>query len=323
MIPSTRWDCLCVGLAVADHLCRPISHLPKAGELVVADRLELATGGCAANAAVDLARLGVNAGIVARVGDDIFGEFVRREMQRQSVETTRLITTPDCQTSGTLIVNVQNEDRRFIHAFGANAELDGSELTNQELRNTRILYVGGYFAMPKLTPGALVRWFEQCRPAGVTTLLDVVIPGPGEYEKPLKTVLPHTDFFLPNTDEAKIMTGFSSPLDQARCFQDWGAKSVIITCGSEGTVVLTSTDHFRAEAFRMDFVDGTGSGDAFDAGFIYGLLQGKDLRRCVELGSALGASAVRQIGATAGVFTEAELEEFLSRHHLKFEPQAV
>ncbi|MFO1019158.1 MAG: carbohydrate kinase family protein [Planctomycetales bacterium] len=320
MNPSTRWDCLCVGLAVADHICRPISHLPKAGELVLAEKLELATGGCAANAAVDLARLGVNVGIVARVGDDIFGEFVRREMQRQSVETSGLITTPDYETSGTLIVNVKREDRRFIHCFGANAALDGSELTTHELRDTRVLYLGGYFAAPKLTPGAVVRWFEQCRSAGVATLLDVVIPGPGDYAAPLKTILPHTDVFLPNTDEAKVMTGFDAPLDQARCFRDWGAKSVIITCGGEGTVVLTQTEQFRAGVFHVEHIDGTGSGDAFDAGFIYGLLQGGDLRRCVELGSALGASAVRKIGATAGVFTPDELDDFLARNQLTFEP---
>jgi len=66
----------------------------------------------------------------------------------------------------------------------------------------------------------------------------------------------------------------------------------------------------------MEFVDGTGSGDAFAAGFILGLLQGVSMRRCVELGSALGASCVRKTGATAGVFTRFELEQFLSENKL-------
>ena len=68
-------DCLSVGLLVADHLLRRSSHLPAAGELVVADRLQLHIGGCASNAAMDLAKVGVRVGVVGCVGEDIFGRL--------------------------------------------------------------------------------------------------------------------------------------------------------------------------------------------------------------------------------------------------------
>ena len=112
------------------------------------------------------------------------------------------------------------------------------------------------------------------------------------------------------------LTGLELPAEQAEVFRSLGAKTVVITCGSSGTVVRTSDEAFEASAFQMEFVDGTGSGDAFAAGFILGLLQGVSMRRCVELGSALGASCVRKTGATAGVFTRSELEQFLSENKL-------
>lgn len=319
--PSThRWDCLAVGLALADHLCHPIDHLPRAGELVVTDRLELAVGGCAANVAIDLARQQVKVGIVARLGQDIFGEFVQRTMQSAGVDTSPLKITPDVETSGTLVVNVKGEDRRFIHTFGAAARFDGSELTAAEILQTRVLYVGGYFAMPRLTPAAIVEWFRIARAGGVKTVLDVVIPGPGDYPRALQTILPYTDYFLPNSDEAELMTGLSSPVEQARLFREWGAETVIITCGEEGAVALSPNECCRSGVFPVNYVDGTGSGDAFDAGIICGLLEGADLRRSITLGTALGASAVQRPGATAGVFSRAERDDYLRESRLEFSP---
>lgn len=313
-------DCLCVGIAVVDHICVPIPRLPAAGELVLTERLTLSLGGHAANISVDLARLQVKVGITARVGDDIFGEFLRQELTRAGVHTVNLVETPGTDTSGTLIVNVVGEDRRFIHTVGANGEFDGREVTPELLRGTRILYVGALFALPKLTASALKHLLQQARAVNVPTVLDLVIPGPGDYLTTLAEVLPFTDVFMPNTDEAAQITGERDPIVQAEIFRKLGARTVVITCAGDGAVVLSETDRFRTRAFPVDFVDGTGSGDAFGAGYIYGLLQGADIRRCVEIGSALGASAVRQSGATAGVFTRPELEAFLQTHQLEIRP---
>jgi sugar/nucleoside kinase (ribokinase family) len=76
----------------------------------------------------------------------------------------------------------------------------------------------------------------------------------------------------------------------------------------------------KAGVYPTEFRDATGGGDAFDAGFICGLLQKADATRCLELGSALGASCVRKSGATAGVFTRDEAESFLRSHRLVVTP---
>lgn len=311
-------DCLCLGIAVADHLCAPIERLPASGELLLTERLTLAVGGHAANISVDLAKLGVKVGITARIGADLMGRYLREALTQAGVHSVNLIETPGCDSSGTLIVNVQGQDRRFIHCIGANGELDGREVSPEMLRATKVLYVGALFALPKLTASTLKSLFRQAREAGVPTVLDVVIPGPGDYLTTLREVLPWTDVFLPNTDEAATMTGETDPVVQAEYFHRMGVRTAIITCAGEGVVAVGETDRFRSNAFSVKYVDGTGSGDAFSAGFILGLLQGADTRRCVEIGSAMGASAVRQSGATTSVFTRPELDAFLQANRLEF-----
>jgi len=106
--------CLSVGLLVADHLCAPIPRLPKSGELVLTDHLLLNIGGCASNAAMDLARLGVDVGVVGCVGQDAFGRFVIETLAARGIDTSTIRQLPDVGTSGTLIINVSGEDRRLF-----------------------------------------------------------------------------------------------------------------------------------------------------------------------------------------------------------------
>src|SRR5438552_17116706 len=91
-------DVLCAGIVVADHICTPISHLPTAGELVLADRLLLTIGGCAANVAVDLGKMGVRARVVGRVGDDVFGRAVGEMLREQGVDVDGLMTSRGVDT---------------------------------------------------------------------------------------------------------------------------------------------------------------------------------------------------------------------------------
>src|SRR5207248_149849 len=121
-------DVLCAGIVVADHVSSPIPHLPEAGELVLADQLLLTIGGCAANVAVDLVKLGASAAVVGRVGEDVFGRVVADMLRERGVDVSALQTTPGLDTSQTLIVNVAGQDRRFIHTFGANAVFRASDI---------------------------------------------------------------------------------------------------------------------------------------------------------------------------------------------------
>jgi len=309
-------DCLCAGIVVADHVCAPVDHVPAPGELVLTSRMELSIGGCASNVAVDLAKLGHRASIVGRVGDDSFGRFIRQSLDDAHVDVRHLRESPGKDTSGTLVINSQGEDRRFIHSVGANGEFTGNELSSDLVKSARVLYLGGYCLMDALAPEAVVRAFREARGAGITTVLDVVIPGPGEYWKRLEPILPYSDVFCPNDDESRVITGLSEPVEQARQFQAAGVKTAIVTCGNKGAVLVSSEHALRVGGHSVKFVDGTGSGDAFVAGYIHGLLTDSSTVDCLRYGSALGASCVRATGATVGVFNRDELNAFVAANSL-------
>ncbi|HEV3120769.1 MAG TPA: carbohydrate kinase family protein, partial [Isosphaeraceae bacterium] len=177
----------------------------------------------------------------------------------------------------------------------------------------------GYLILPGLEAVALAERFARVRKAGTLTMLDVATPGPGDYLRHLWPLLPHTDVFLPNTDEAALILGDRDPLRQALAFHDLGARRVVITRGEHGAVVVSDTLRARLGAFPVPYVDGSGGGDAFDAGYITGHLDGRDELGCLTFASAIGASCVRAVGTTAGVFTRAEAEQFLKHHSLAVE----
>src|SRR5438046_2379013 len=113
-------DVLCSGIIVADHVCTPIDYLPKEGESVLTDDVLLSIGGCAADVATGLVRMGVPAAVVGRVGKDAFGRVVLGMLRAEGVNVSAVKVTPNARTSQTMIVNVAGQDRRFIHCVGAN-----------------------------------------------------------------------------------------------------------------------------------------------------------------------------------------------------------
>ena len=312
-------DVLCAGIVVADHVCTPIPHVPTAGELVMADGMLLTIGGCAANAAVDLAKMGVRTSILGRVGDDIFGRVVTGMLRDAGVDVSAVQASPGADTSQTLIVNVKGQDRRFIHSFGANEGLTAADLDPVLAKPPRVLYVGGYLILPGLDAGALAERFARARKAGTLTVLDVCTPGPADYLRHLRPVLPETDVFLPNADEAALILGESDPLRQALAFRDLGARRVVITRGEQGAIAVSDALRVRLGTYPVPCLDASGGGDAFDAGYIAGLLDGLSELDCLKLASAVGASCVRAVGTTAGVFTRPEADAFLARHELAVE----
>ena len=310
-------DCVSAGILVADHLCEPIPRLPAEGELIQCDRILLSIGGCAANVAIDLARLGVRVGVAGCVGQDLFGQYIRQTLAGGGVQIDRICELPQAETSTTLIINVQGQDRRFVHCGAANWHFRAEHLPMETALAARVLYVGGYLLMRSLDPRELARCFRQLRAAGVKTVLDVVLPGPGEFWSQLAPVLPETDVFLPNSDEATAITGLSDPADQAQRFLDAGAGTVVITRGAQGSLLATSGQRIRAGVYPVDYRGGTGSGDAFVAGYITGLLNGEMPEGCLRWGAAVGASCVRSISATDSVFTREEAERFMRTNRLE------
>ena len=311
-------DVVCLGILVADIFASPIDSLPAAGGLRLVDRYQLSAGGCAANTAACLRRLGRKVQVVGKVGEDLFGDFVRKDLERLGVDTFAVRKSSIYPTSITYIVNVQGEDRRFLHTIGANADFRFEDIDLTTLDGVRVLCVGGYLVMPEFGPQDLVQLFREAKTRRVKTVLDVVIgagvPAPLDQIEP---ALHYTDAFLPNDDEARALTGRTDPSDQAEVLCRLNPDCVVvITMGQRGALARHRNQVIRAGAYQVDCVDESGAGDAFDAGFVTGLLEEWSLESTLRFASAMGASCTRALGCTEGVFDLHEVEAFVAQNPL-------
>ncbi len=308
-------DVLSAGILVADLFAQPIDCLPQAGELKTTGGFQTGAGGCAANTALCLRRLGRSVGVAGKVGDDLLGSYVVEELSRQGVSVAHVVRTADLPTSATVIINVIGENRRYLHAIGANAGFRRADVPNSALDGVRILYIGGYLAMPAFASGDLRELFIEARRRRIITVLDVVIPaGSAGVADRLVPVLEYTGYFLPNADEAAALTGCADRSAQADVLSSLApACTHVITRGSEGLLARRGSVVIEVPAYRMDSVDESGAGDAFAAGLIAGLLEGWELERTLRFGAAVGASCTRALGCTAGVFTFDEAAKFLEQ----------
>jgi sugar/nucleoside kinase (ribokinase family) len=314
-------DVVCVGILVADVFGDRIDALPRAGELALLNRYLLSVGGCAANTAVDLARVGRSTRVLGKVGKDIFGDYVLQDLERQGCDTSYVRRSETHPTAITFVANVKGEDRRFFHCFGANSDFSIADIDASALQGARALYVGGYFAMPAFQPQHLLKLFQEAKQLGLITALDVVIAAgsPCRLEE-IGPVLSCTDLFLPNTDEAAILTGSKDPFEQAEILGRFNLQgTIVVTLGGEGAVARRGSQVLRAEAFKVDAIDGAGAGDAFDAGFLVGMMEGWPLEDSLRFASALGASCTRALGCSTSVFRYDEAVAFLAQNHLAIE----
>jgi len=311
----SRWDCLCAGIVVADIVCEPVAAFPPAGGLALTPGMTFTIGGCAANVAVDLAKLSLKVRLSGCVGNDLFGGAISEMLSAAGVDC-RGLTACSAPTSATCVVNVRGEDRRFIHCIGSNALYDGTQITDADLKSSRMLYLGGYCLLPGLTPERVTALFQRARQAGVVRLLNVVLPVEGDFREAVMQVMPFTDLFVLNNDEAARLTGIDDCREQAHEFRRAGCRTVVVTCGAAGAVCVSDAGTWESGVHAVTVVDATGTGDAFVAGYIHGLMDGNDSATCLRYGSALGASCVQVPGATTGALTAEQLADFVERHPL-------
>ncbi len=279
--------------------------------------MELCLGGCAANTAYDLVKLGVDVCLGGCIGDDPFGDFLLQTLEEAGVQTTGVIRCPQASTATSSVINVDGDDRRLISAVGANRLLSGAMVPEGLIESAAVVYIGGYLMLDALESELTLKRLDQARSNGALVVLDVIeVTDPAAMER-VKRILPYTDIVLPNRDEATLLTGRSHPLEQAQAFRDAGARTVVITDGEQGTHLITDGLRLRSDAYPTNFRGGTGAGDAFDAGFIAGHLNGQDLKGCVRWGSAMGASCVRSTSATESVFNKDEALRFMAAHSIE------
>jgi len=295
-------DVLCVGIAVADALGKPVDVIPEKARLALFDTLELHTGGCAVNTAIALSKIGVRTGVVARVGDDAFGQFIISELERYSVDTRGIRKDKKHSTSFTFIMISSDGERRFLHTFGANAHFCLEDIDLGLLKETRVVHVAGSYLMPAFDGPQTAEFLKKAKSAGVTTCMDTAFNDRvKDWFSIVKPCLPYLDLFLPSIEEAEKMSGKTEPADIAKFFVDNGAKTVGIKLGGKGSFVYQNGVGETVPIYKVKVVDTSGAGDSFVAGFLAGYLEGWDIVKCARFGNAVAAHCIQAIGCTAGV----------------------
>jgi len=304
-------DVLCLGIFVADLLAKPIEKIPERGKLELFDHMELHTGGCANNTSIGLARLGISAGAMGKIGTDGFGDFVLRRLNENNVDTKGMIRTNDANTSMTFVMIAPDGERTFLHYIGANATIKDQDVSYELVKKSKILHVAGSFLMPGFDGEPTARVLKKAKEIGITTSLDTCWDSQGRWLKLIEPCLEYIDIFLPSIDEAAMISGKEKPEEIAKFFLDYGIKIVGLKMGLDGSYVRTKDDELRAPAYKVETVDATGAGDAFVAGFLTGIINGWELEKTTKLANATGAACVTAIGTTAGLRSLEETMEFL------------
>ena len=292
-------DVVCLGILVADVIARPVDELPH-GAVALMDEVSLHGGGCALNTGTGLARLGLSVAIVGKVGDDTFGDFVVTLLEERGLDTRGVLRDPAAPTSATVVLVDREGERSFLHLSGANSRLRVEELSADDLFGGRALHVAGALVMTALDGTPTAGLLAEARQRGVFTSLDTVYDATGRWER-VCPCLPHLDLLTVSLAEAQGISGEREPASAAAWFRDRGVAEVAVKLGSDGCYVAGAEFAGDVPTIPVRAVNGTGAGDAFAAGALYGRLAGWPLVDAARFGNAAGALATTAVGATEGL----------------------
>ncbi len=270
--------------------------MPEFGQVEkLVDSASLAIGSSSAIFACGAARLGLRVALIGVCGDDVFGRFMLDEMQKHGVDVSNVIIRPDGQTGLSVILN-DRTDRAILTHLGLMAELQALDISESLLGQARHLHVASYFLQTKLQPG-LPALFRRARSLGLTTSLDTNYD-PSEKWLGFDELLAVTNVFLPNETEVKSLTGAKN-IDEAANKLQSRVEAAAIKLGAQGALGVSRSQRVRVASIPVNVVDTVGAGDSFDAGFIYGYLEGWPLKKSLQLGAVCGALSTQKAGGTS------------------------
>jgi sugar/nucleoside kinase (ribokinase family) len=294
-VPPT-FDLLVLGDANPDLVLRGDVE-PRFGQ---AERLvegaELVLGGSGAITACGAARLGLRVAFAGVVGDDLFARFSREALEARGVDTRGLVVDPDRPT-GVSVILAREDDRAILTSTGTIGDLRGSLVDEDLVRASRHVHVSSYY-LQRALQADLPALFDVAHAAGASVSLDPNWDPSESWDAGLLALLASTDVFLPNSAEARAITGVDDVDVAAEALAEHGT-TVAVKFGQGGGLATDGREVVRSESVPTAVVDTTGAGDSFDAGFIAGRLWGWPLGRCLRLAVACGSLSTRATGGTA------------------------
>jgi sugar/nucleoside kinase (ribokinase family) len=271
------------------------------------DNAELTIGGSGAIMACGAARLGLPTALVGLVGPDQFGEFMLRAVSERGVDVTGVTVDPDVRT-GLTVVLARPDDRAILTFPGAIGAMTADRVDAVLLARARHVHVASFFLQTGLAPG-LARVLADARAQGATTSVDPNWDPTEDWNGGLRALLPLVDVLLPNAVEACRLAGVDDALIAAARLAELGPL-VAVKLGAEGAVAAPAGGGDLVRALPpqrlVDAVDAVGAGDAFDAGLLWSLLDGRPLDDALAFACACGTLSMRASGGTAAQPTLAE-----------------
>ena len=300
----SRFDVIGFGALNVDKLFR-VNRLAKAEEESFIEDFAEACGGSAANAAVGLARLGCKVGFIGKVGCDREADLLIQDFCKEGVDTNGTIRARQGK-SGSVMGFVDKKGARALYIdSGVNDTIAFGEINVDYASQAQFLHLTSFvgeksFQTQKKLLSAL--------PDSVRVSFD---PGALYARKGfayLEPIIKKTYVLMPNAIELELLTGETDYCKGADFMVGKGVKMVAVKLGGDGCYVTDGRERHLIEAFKVKVVDTTGAGDAFCAGFLYGLLKEKSLYECGRLGNFVASRCVMKMGARAGLPFAKDLE---------------
>lgn len=262
--------------------------------------LKLAPGGPASNLATGLARLEANSSLQGMVGADWFGRYLQTVLEEEGVDTGELIVREEKKTGIVFpVIDSKGVQRGFeLLNDPVQFQLTESEIGDFSFSGVQFLFADGILLMEKESRKALVEGVKRANDCGVSVVFDPNFRLQASVLKSrarnaLDKILEGTDYLVLNREELEVVREVSFPdskeEDLAEELAAADMKAVIVKQGLNGHEVVIDGKTSSEGPFSVEAVDGQGTGDAFDAGFIAGLSKGLTIEESAKVGSAAGA----------------------------------
>jgi len=281
-----------LGQACVDYLgtLNAFPHEDEKGEI---RDLNIQCGGPASTALVTLSRLGVSTAFLGSISDDPFGAKILSNLKNEKIGVSSLKVTPGHTSQFAFIaITKETANRTIFWHRGTVPHLQKRDVDIHQFQKARILHTDG------LMVEASIEAARQAQSLGMTVVMDA-----GTMRDGSKELSKFVDILIASETFASPLVGQDAPHDIAlHALRALGPEQVVITLGASGSIGLNNQGVIvRQKAFPVSAVDTTGAGDVYHGGYIYGLLQGWDMRECMRFASATAALKCTQIGAQNGI----------------------
>ena len=255
-------------------------------------------GGSCGIFASGCAKLGLKTAGVGVVGDDLLGGLVKGLLGEAGVDTSYIRVDGNVKTSIGVSLVREGGDRAILASKGSINSVGIHDFADGLLSQARHFHIGSYFLMRQLIEGypALL---EKAKGYGMTVSLDTNWDPENKWDGNLREVFKYTDFFFPNERELLAIFG-GSGVEEALAAAGRHIPVVAAKMGEKGAVACAGGETFAYAQEPVPVVDAIGAGDNFDAGFLYGYLNGLDTRECLKAGCLCGSASVAKAGGVGG-----------------------